>query len=171
MPASPLGQPYGIGPTEQQVVTVANPAAGANASVKLGGQLVGNALWWRLVGVTFKLTTDANAANRYTTVEYQGGDGVAFMADSATVLVTANTTAQRFNGKLGQGVAEWNTGTDVLFNLSGLWLELGTTVVLNVASIQVGDQLSAIRLTFDRVTSQAWERWTDYGSAVEPTSG
>lgn len=171
MPASPLGQPYGIGLTEQQTIVVANPAAGANASLKLGASLVGNALWWRLVGVTFKLTTDANAANRYTTVEYQGGDGVAFMADGASVLVTANTTAQRFLGSLSHGTSEWNTSTDVFFPLSGLWLELGTTVVLNVASVQVGDQLSAIRLTFDRVTSRAWERWCDYGSAVEPTSG
>lgn len=155
-----LGQTYGYGLTEQTTLTGVPPAAGSSFSLQLGSLNAPGAYKWRLVGITFKLTTDANAANRLVTVEYLGGDGVSIMADEATVVVTANTTAQRFVGKLDQGVSEWNTNTDVLFGLSGLWLEAGVTVKINVASIQVGDTLTVIRLTFDRVpTDPDYKPW------------
>lgn len=147
-----LGQSFGYGLTEQSTITpgqgsaAAAPAAGASYTLTLERYN-----WWRLVFCTFTLTTDANAANRYVTVEYPGGDGVSVLADAAAVIVTASTTNQRYVGSLNRGVSEWNANADVLFPLSGIMLEAGRTVKINVANIQVGDQLSKIRLTFDRV--------------------
>lgn len=145
-----LGQEYGHGRTFQHTiipgtsVDTAAPAAGASYTYTVTP-------WdrMRLVFCTFTLATDVNAANRYVTIEYPGADGVSVLTDAATVVVTANTTAQRFVGTIFRGTAEWNTNTDVFFPLSGIWLEVGRTVVINVANIQAGDQLSKIRLTFD----------------------
>ncbi len=140
-----LGQAASYGLTEQSTLEPAAPAAGASLSFK-----VEKYDRHRLVGIVFQLDTDANAANRYVTVEYLRGGATSVMADGASVVWTANTVAQRFVGKLTQGVAEWNTGTDVFFPLSGLWLETGSVVKINVANIQVGDTLTKIELTFDR---------------------
>lgn len=175
-----LGQEYGHGRTFQHTVIpgtsvdTAAPAAGASYTyiVKPWDRM-------RLVFCTFTLATDANAANRYTTIEYPGPDGVSVLADGATVVLTANTAAQRFIGAYQRGTAEWNTNTDVFFPLSGIWLEVGRTIVINVANVQAGDQLSKIRLTFDvtpvrgdgtlEVHEAAWER--DADDALAPGAG
>ncbi len=150
-----VGQPFSHGHTEQstlvpgQATVGAAPAAGASYSY-----VVSRHDRVRLVFCTFALTTSATVANRYVTVEYLGGDGVGIVADGAAVVVTASTTAQRFVGALHRGPAEWNTGTDVFFPLSGIWLEAGQTVKINVAAIDTTDALTNIRLTFDRLLVQ-----------------
>lgn len=155
-----LGQTYGYGLTQQSVITPAVPAAGASFSQALGGTAFPGGYRWRLVGITWKLSTDANAANRYTTVEYLDGDGVAFMADGAGTVATANTTNQRFIGSLRHGPSDFAANTDVFFPLSGLWLGSGHTIKINVANIQVGDTLTVIKLTFDRLpTDPHYKPW------------
>ncbi len=146
-----LGQSYGYGLSEQTTLSGVNPAAGSAFALKLGSTDAPGGYKWRLVGATWKLTTDANAANRYVTVEYLGGDGVSVLGDAAAKVVVANVTAQRYCGSVNRGVGEVATGTDILLPLSGLWLEAGATVQIAVANIQVGDTLTVIRLTFDRV--------------------
>lgn len=148
-----LGQEYGFGRTFQRTVTPG--VQGAAAAPPAGASYTYTCTPWdfmRLVFCTFTFTSDNNAANRYITLEYPGGDSISVLADGAPVVVTANTTAQRFVGALRRGASEWNTNTDVFFPLSGIWLEAGRTIALNVANVQVGDQLSKIRLTFDTVT-------------------
>lgn len=140
-----LAQSFGHGRTEQSTVAVKQPAAGANAVLTLTRYDR-----WRLVGCVFTLATDATAGNRYVTIEYGGTSTVSQQADAAAVLVAPSTTGQRFVGSVNRGTSEWNTGTDVLFPLSGLWLEAGRTVTINVATIGAGDQLSNVFLTFDR---------------------
>jgi hypothetical protein len=145
-----LGQEYGHGRTFQHTVvagvdrTAPAPVAGQSYSYSVGP-------WdrMRLVFVVFTLTTDANAANRYVTIEYPGINGVSVIADGASVTVSANTTAQRFVGALRRGPAEWNTNTDVFFPLSGFWAPVGQTITINIANVQAGDLLSKVALTFD----------------------
>jgi len=145
-----LGQEYGHGRTFQHTVvagvdpTAPAPVAGASYTYKVGP-------WdrMRLVFCTFTLATDANAANRYVTIEYPGINGVSVLADGASVTVSANTSAQRFVGSLRRGPAEWNTNTDVFFPLSGFWAPVGQSIVINIANVQVGDQLSKVTMTFD----------------------
>lgn len=146
-----LGQPYGHGRTFQQTIApgitpwAAAAVAGASYSLTLL-----YADWWRLVACRFTLATDATAGNRYVTIEYPDGTNVTPVVDAAAVLVTPSTTAQRFSGSLHRGTSEWNTGTDVLFPLSGLWLEVGRTVQIHIGGAGAADLLSSIRLTFDR---------------------
>lgn len=140
-----LGQPLGYGLTEQSTLDGVAPIAGASFSLQFKSYDR-----HRLVGIVFQLDTDANAANRYVTVEYLIGGANSMMADAAGLVVTASTVAQRFVGQLGRSVGEWAAGTDIFFPLSGLWLETGLVVKINVANIQAGDTLTNIRLTFDR---------------------
>jgi hypothetical protein len=139
-----LAQPYGFGLGFQSPITGVKPAAGANFSLAI------DARWrWRIVTAVFTLVTDANAANRYVTLEYQDGSGVALVVDAAAVVVTANST-QRFAGSTARGVAEWAANTDVLFPLTPVFLDGGGALTINVANKQVTDQLSAIRFLVDR---------------------
>jgi hypothetical protein len=145
-----LGQEYGHGRTFQHTV-IAGVGPGAPVP-EAGSSYTYTVTPWdrmRLVFCTFTLATDANAANRYVTIEYPGADGVSVVGDGAAVVVTANTIAQRYNALLNRGAGEWNTNTDVFFTLSGIWLEVGRTIVINIANVQAGDLLSKVRLTFD----------------------
>lgn len=160
MPGFDLGQPYGHGRTQQSTIVagfspgVSLPAAGASFAY-----VVQPYDYWRLVFCTFTLTTSATVASRYVTVEYPWVGGVSRVADGAAVTFPASTTAQRYVGVYGRGFSEHAAGTDVFFPLSGVWLEAGSQVRLNVANIDATDQLAAISLTFDRTPVEP----LDYG--------
>jgi hypothetical protein len=138
-----LGQPISFGKTFQRIIVGANPAAGSGFTLKI------DPIWsWRLVSSVFTLTTDANVANRYVTVESQDSGGNAYAVSAPAVLVTAGGTF-RFVGSINQGVGEWNTGTDALFRLTPVIMRGGDQLVIAVGNIQVGDTLTKIRFTFD----------------------
>jgi hypothetical protein len=146
-----LGQPASAGLTQQSTIYagitagVSKPAAGANFTFTC--QPYDR---WRLIAARFTLTTDANVADRYPTIEYLGVNNLTFMTDGPPVAVTANSTSQVFAGSLHRSVSEWNNASDVFFPLSGLWLESGSKIQIAIANIQVADQIDLIRLTFDR---------------------
>lgn len=122
-------------------LTPADPAAGANLTVTLQ-----NARWTVLNSVLVTLTTDANAANRFLSVDYLVRGGLAAIRNAATVLVTANTSGQVFQFDNQHAVSEWNTGTMVFAPLLPVPLQAGWQVRLTLDSIQVGDQLSSCKI-------------------------
>jgi hypothetical protein len=142
--AQTLGQPYNAGLGYEHWVRGVNPAGGANFSLALSGFAR-----HRLIACVFTLTADANAANRYVTVEYLLDDNTPFLLGAAAVTVSANST-QRFAGNMYRGEAEWAANTDVIFPLLPIWLDGGWTLKINVAAIQAGDTLTLIRFLFDR---------------------
>ena len=160
-----LGQSASYGLTQQVTLEAgftdgaSIPAAGAEFSF-----VCGDYDFWRLIAIYFEITTDANAANRLVTVQYPQRGGLSPVKDGAGLVITANTTSQQFSGSLTRGVAEWATNTPVFFPLSGLWLEAGRVVKIDVDNIQAGDQLANILLTFDRVAVDPARYGTDQGS-------
>lgn len=142
-----LTQPFGYGKGYQHPLTATSPAAGVSFSVKLP-----SLYRWRYVSCVFTLTTDANVANRYVTLEYQGGDTKALLVDAAAVTVSANST-QRFCGSVSRTVAEWATNTDVFFPMTPAFLDGGGVLTINVANIQAADTLTFIRFIFDRFST------------------
>lgn len=144
-----LSQPFGVGESFQQIVRPDAPGAGATFSLAMDPRYVS-----RLLACTFTFATSAVAANRYVTVQYVGGDGQPFVVNGAALLVLANTT-QRFSGAVGRGESEWSSGTDVFFPLLGVYLRGGDQLAIAVAAIDAGDQLSSIRLVFDRFVEKA----------------
>lgn len=133
------------------------PAAGANFTHNVDGKYVS-----RLKSCVFTLTTSAQAANRYVTVEYAARSATPFAVSAGGVFVTASTTV-RFAGAINRGVSEWSTSgsdlTDVLFPLSTAFLSAGYQIKIKVANIDATDALSAIQLDFDRFpASDEWQR-------------
>lgn len=165
-----LGQGFGYGITEQSTVTpgvggaAVVPAAGANYTLTLTRYD-----WWRLIGVSFTLVSDSNAANRFVQIQYPGGDGVLMLADQAGYAHVASKTVQYYGALDGLIVQDTATNVSASFRLSGLWLEAGRAVTIAVLGKQVGDQLSAIRLTFDRVPSRdpVLGGWSDPAAGQE----
>jgi hypothetical protein len=136
------------------VLTPADPAAGANLTVTIPNQ--------RLVVVrslTVTLTTDANVANRLVSVDYLLGTRATAKRNLATVLITASTTAQVFHFDNQHTVSEWNTGTPILVPLQPIPLPNGWTVQVTVDSKQAGDQLASCLVVVDRY----WQEHRDSG--------
>lgn len=152
-----LGQPYGHGRSFQRTRRGTSPAAGSSFSLTLDP-----AYRHVLVHAVFTLTTAVAAANRYTTVQYTYGDGVAAWVNAAAVVQTASS-AQRYVGSKDRGSSEWNTGTDVLFPISPMFLDGGGVFSIAVANIAGADQLSGIYLTFDLYPTSD-SVMPDYGS-------
>lgn len=142
-----LTQGLASGLGNQVVIRPANPGAGNNLSIALDSRWV-----WRLSSCVFTLTTSATVANRYVTVEYAEDTGASASVNAASVLVLAGST-QRFAGSAQRTVAEWNTGTDVLFPLDPVFMYPGGTLQILVAGIQVGDTLTAIRFIVERFST------------------
>lgn len=144
MPALALTQPVGVGLGSQEPFSGITPAANTNFSLSIDGRGLR-----RVQTLVFTLTTDGNAANRYVTVEYRGGDGNAYAVNAAGVVVTASST-QRFAGDISRGVAEWASGTDVLFPLAAVFMFPGDSLNVIVAGKQAGDTLTVIRGVLER---------------------
>lgn len=136
--------PFAYGRGFLEVETPANPAAGANFSKTVDGRYVS-----RLVAVTFTLVTDANVANRVVSVDIQDGNGKLLNSRGPAVQILAGTT-QQFSADVNRGGDDWISGGNVFFGLNSYYLEPGRLVAITVASKQVGDQLSAIVLSWER---------------------
>lgn len=153
-----LGQDASFGLTEQATIVPGTadyptpPAAGAEYTLTLTRYDR-----WRLVAVTFTLTTSATDVVRIPSIEYSGVSSTPAMRDPVGTTVPKSITSQRFSGALNIGSYAAPAGGDIAFPLSGLWLEAGSKVKLAVLNIDTTDALSAIRFTFDRWPVRAWE--------------
>jgi hypothetical protein len=138
------------------VITPADPAAGANITVSIPNQ--------RFVVVRSLLVTvatDANVASRFLSVDYLLGSRLTMMRNAAPLLLSANTSATVFQFDNQHTVSEWNTGTMVFAPLKPLPLPNGITVQVTLDSKQAGDQLSSCIVVVDRY----WQEHRDYGGS------
>lgn len=124
------------------------PAAGAGFVFPL------DATWdWRFVSCRFTLATDVNAANRFVSVDYCDSEGTVWIRNAAALVLTANTAAQEFDFLAGRGASEWAANTPILSALEKVWLPRAWQLRINVANVQAGDQLAAIRMYVEKRTS------------------
>jgi len=160
-----LGQSASYGLTQQVTIVpgvtgdAPAPVAGASYSLTLGDYD-----FWRLIACYFELTTDGNAANRFVSVQYLDGAGKQTVQDGMAKVVAASQTSVPYSGSILRGTSEFVAGSPVFFPLSGLWLEAGRTVKINIGSIQAADTLANISLTFDRVCVDPAEYGANQGS-------
>lgn len=139
-----LLNPFAYGRGFLDVQYPANPAAGAGFSLVMDGRYIS-----RLIAATFTLTTSAVVASRFVTVDYDDGNGKILVSRGAAVGVTAGST-QKFAADMARSGSEWNTGSTVFFGLYDFMLEPGRKLLINVANIDAGDQLSNLVLSFER---------------------
>lgn len=140
----PRARPQKYSPRPLEIVPQTAPAAGANFSATSPGRL-----GWRLVGLLFRLVTDANVASRSVTVDYDDGNGTVFVSNGMQGVVTASTTA-RFAFDCERTVSEANANNQVFAPLRAIEFMPGQKLQINVLNKQAGDQLDQIVSVFER---------------------
>lgn len=133
----------------QEVTLGTSPAAGANFALANSGLQDS-----RLLSVTFKLVTDANAANRYVSVDYNDGNGHLFVRNGIQGAVTAGTTAL-FSFNSHRTVSEANANNEVFAPLQPALIQSTQSIGINIVNIQAGDQLSQIVMLWERYIAEA----------------
>lgn len=121
---------------------VANPAVGASmtAAVPVNARSM-------LGLLSCQLDTDANAVNRYLEIQLDDGVNVYVLAHSFSAQAASLTRG--FVAFPGCGIPSVQAGNRFLFSLPDIPLFLeGNAIRITIVNIQVGDQLSAIRLVW-----------------------
>ena len=139
-----LTQPIGVGLGQQLPLRIPNPAAGANLAYPFDGYGT-----YRVLSLVFTVTLANAGANRLVTVEYRGKDALPFSLNEATTVQVINT-AERYAGSVWKTVSDFNTGTDLLFNLDAVQLFPGDSLNIVIASIDVGDTITNVRGVMER---------------------
>lgn len=121
-----------------------SPAAGAGYKLTVTG-----AYAERFMAVRFSLTSSSSAANRIVTVDYVN-PGTGIFASAGPTAVQVASLTNLYNGMVGFGASDWNTGTSAFFSLPNWILLPGYQLQINVSGIQAADQLSGITLLRER---------------------
>ena len=139
-----LTQPVSVGRGQQLPLRIVNPAAGSNLAYSFDGYGT-----YRVLALVFTVTLANAGANRLVTVEYRGKDALPFSLNEATGVQVINT-AQRYSGSVWKTVSDFNTGTDVLFNLDAVQLFPGDSLNIVIASINASDAITDVRGVMER---------------------
>lgn len=135
-----LTSEFAHGRAFSEVVPVANPAAGGGFTYTISGNY-----WERIASLSFTLVTDSNVANRQVLVAMKDGSA-ANLASTASGGTQAASLTRLYSFVPNQGTAPALIGTTFLAPLPVLFLQPEFTVVVSITSVQVGDQISAIRV-------------------------
>jgi hypothetical protein len=128
----------------QELIQVANPAAGAGFTQVIDGRYT-----TRPLAVHFRLVTDANVANRGVELQYQDDQGVPFLSMGAPVTIPASQTYDlSFWRLLGQ--PDWPIVTTIVAPLADVFLAPAYRIVLTINGVQATDQVSRIRILWER---------------------
>jgi hypothetical protein len=145
---SPALVRYGL----PEYIQLQAPAAGADFT-----QAIGGAFFVRLVSVFVRLVADANVASREVVVSYETGENNRYGLAGINTTVTASNTADYYFGAfVPEAVA--TVDNSALVPLPQVLLPPGHQFKIHVVNIQVGDQLSRIRVVWERfyTTGQPW---------------
>lgn len=160
--------PWGIVPAERTrvPVDVANPAAGADWSVRTpGGKL------WMVLGFRATLATSAVVANRQLRVSITDGAVERANCQAITATITANLTATLggYRGAVPGGAGSALVGG---VGLPDWPLDAGWTFGVVTVGLDAGDQWSAIRLVVEQYEVRGLERAAErYARAVADAYG
>lgn len=140
---SPALQRYGV----PERVAPTSPAAGADFT-----QTVDGAFYARLVAVFVRLVTDANVANRLVVVDYRDSAGNRYDVQGPNSTQAASTTLDYCLSAF-QADEKANIDGTALATLHPMLLLPSDQFRIHVQNMQVGDQLSRIRFTWERFYS------------------
>ena len=138
---------YGFEGDISQVVALPNPAPGANLSYSFPGSE-----YTRVVAVTFKLVTSAQAATRTVLLNYVDGSGVAMGQFSPNFTQTATNTCVYTFG-LDLNVFGASNAAALGAPLFEMFLRRGQKLTTAITNIQTSDQISNVRLVVDQVSA------------------
>jgi hypothetical protein len=128
---------------------VAKPAVGGGFVYKNDGQY-----WEYIDALSFQLVTDSNAANRLVTLTVADGQGTALATVPSAAALTASKTGQ-YTYLDNYSASTGATDGPFLNVFPGVWLQPDYTVTVAIAGVQVGDQVSNIRVYAERFVTGA----------------
>lgn len=139
-----LTRRLGHGAAFSQVLRVPSPAAGA------GFTYTNDGYYWEYVdSLSFQLATDGNAGNRLVDLTVQDGNGVTIATVPPAAATTASKTAQyTYLDNYSQTTGA--TDGPFLNTFPGVFLQPEYKIVVTIGAVQVGDQISDIRLYAER---------------------
>lgn len=140
-----LVEPFSEGLAYQDTLDPPNPSAGANLPITIGGEN-----WIRVLSCIATLSTDANAANRFVSLDFINARGVTYVRNAVGVVVIANVASQVFawSEQLATGQAVANT--TFLAPVSSLFLPPMDVIQLTVDNKQAGDTLTNVHFVIER---------------------
>jgi hypothetical protein len=137
-----LGEGYEFFP--DHVLTPA-PAAGAPLIFPL------EATWlWRIRAARVTLTTSAVVANRFLTFDYCDTEGTAWARNPAAAVQAAGVANQEYSFANRSFPISGIAGVPQFLDLLELWLPPSWQLRVNVANMDVVDQLSGLRLYVEK---------------------
>ena len=124
-----------------KVISVANPAAGAEISVT-----VPTGQYWRIVAIHFKLVAAVAAANRLVRLVFDDGATALFKVPNDVVHVASQTTEYSFGVASTFEAAQGATVSARIYPIPEIILPGGCRILTATAAIQAADQYSDIRI-------------------------
>ena len=101
---------------------------------------------WRVFGITCRLATDANAANRRLRFQYNAPGGLLVALMASETLQIANQTILYFSDERGFLPAPVAAAQIWIPLAPGWLLPSGSQVGIGIVNVQAGDQLSVIHV-------------------------
>lgn len=140
-----LLQPFGRGAGYQDFVPLTAPAAGANLSFTVEARN-----YVRVLGARCNITTDANAANRFVSLDYINPRGQTMMRNAVAFVLVANVTNQKYEWSAQRSDGAAVANTPVLAPVMPLFLAPGTLAQITIDNIQAGDAITLASLVVER---------------------
>lgn len=139
-----LTSEFAHGRAFSEVVTVADPAAGVGLTYTVGSKY-----YERIASLSFTLVSDGNAANRQVAVTINAVTyGV--IATVAAGGVQAASLTRTYTFLKGFTSSNAVAGSAFVAPFPDIFLQPEWTVVVGIGSVQVGDQISLVRLLVER---------------------
>lgn len=126
-------------------VLVPDPGAGAQLTFGLDSRY-----WWRFVSVRFLLSTDANVANRFATVDYADPEGTAWVRNPALAVQAASIANQEYDFAQRALAVSGIAGQPQFGSLVSSFVPGGWQLRVRVANMQAGDTITACRLYVEK---------------------
>jgi hypothetical protein len=125
------------------VAAVPMPAAGGGFTVPVPGTQE-----WEVLAVSFKLVASAVAGSRIAVLTYTDPDGIAFAALASPFTVAASNTSRiLFASGIQQSGA--NNAGNIATPVPPFKLGVGSSLVVTVLAVDVADQISEARVTYN----------------------
>lgn len=132
-----------LGPDPVAIITLApaDPAAGANLSLTVNA----NARW-QLLFIGFLLTTDVNAATRLINMHGFDGTDIIYNAMPSATQTASLNIRYHFNTGIGRSTTGGSSANQIISINADFLLNLGDSIRTTITNIQVGDQISDVRV-------------------------
>lgn len=137
--------PFSHGVGYQDWIRPANPGANTNLSVPVSSNN-----WLRVLACVATITTDANAANRFVSLDFVNAQGVTFCRNGGGFVETATNNGVVYTWSAQRTDSTKATGTPALLPVFPMFLAPGCTVQLTVDNKQAGDTITSAILTVER---------------------